>query len=139
MLIGWTLVYTIDASPSSRSHPTPITTPRVLHLKSQENIIAHGRKKEKGRVKKVGQHNASALLPQYYNQGPLTHGPFTCQPSHTATWCHLGVRMDSRGPATCPRHLDAVWARTALPRGLVCHVASVWVPRAMSAPRVLWR
>ena len=73
--------------------------------------------------------NTFALLPQLSNQGQLTRGPFTCQPPHTATWHHSGVHVDSRGPATCPRHLRA----TQAPRGLawLCHMAL----HAMSHPR----
>ena len=40
-------------------------------------------------------------------------------------------------PATCPhpvRHLRLTWARTALPCGLACRVASARVPRATSGP-----
>ena len=86
----------------------------------------------------MGRNNAPALLPQYTHQGPLTHGPFTCQPP--ATWPHLGVRVDLRGlyHAFAPpvRHLRAAWACAALPRGLACRVASARVPRATSALRV---
>ena len=63
-----------------------------------------------------------------------TCGPIICQPKDPlATWGHPGVRVDSRGPVTCPRHINATqvppWARVALPRGLACHVASARVPR----------
>ena len=55
-----------------------------------------------------------------------------------ATWHHLGLCMDSRGPATRPRYISATqapaWARVALPRGLVCHVASPRVPRDKITP-----
>ena len=78
------------------------------------------------------------LPPQYSYVGPLTRGPITCQPPYTTTWRHSGVRVDSHGPATCRSHLYAR-VRVALPRGLVCHVASARIPRATSAPWVLWR
>ena len=49
---------------------------------------------------------------------------------------HSGIHMDSRGPATLPRHLYATqalaWVHLALPRGLACHVASTRVPHHVS-------
>ena len=86
------------------------------------NIVPHGRNRWNRCVYKLGHSNAFALPPQLCNLGPLTRGPITCQPPHTAT---------------CPRHLRA-WVRMALPRGLACHVACAQVPRAMSASRVMW-
>ena len=106
------------------------------------DMVPHRKNERKGHVYKVGWRNTNALPPQYYNQGPLTRGPFTCQPSH----CHVAPPGRPRG-LTWPyhtsapplHHLSAAWACTALPRGLACHVASVQVPCAMLAPRALWR
>ena len=110
------------------------------HLKSHGNIVPHGGNEGKGQVLNVGRRNAFALPPQLSNQGPLTRGPFTCQPpSH----CHVAPPGRPRGlawschmSALSPCHLGAAWARVALPRGLACHVASARVPRHVS-PRFL--
>ena len=74
----------------------------------------------------MGRFNAITLPPQYSNQGPLTCGPFTCQPPrHVAPL--TGVRVDPRGP----RHVSAPCAPP------VPHVGSrgpaMWpcVPRCM--------
>ena len=96
--------------------------------KSRGNIVPHEENRGKTRVYKVGRRNAFTLPPQLSNQGPLTHGPFTCQPPHTTTWRHPGVHVDSRGLATCPRHLRTTSAHGS---ALLCHVAL----RAMSHPR----
>ena len=61
------------------------------------NIVPHGGNCGKWRVDNVGRNNALALPPQYTNHGPLTCGPFICQP-HSTTWRHSGVHVDLRGP-----------------------------------------
>ena len=76
--------------------------------------------------------------PNYLTRAHEPVGPSLASPPHIATWHHLGVCLDSRGLAMCPRHLRA-WVRVALPCGLACHVASAQVPRPTSASRVLWR
>ena len=100
----------------------------------RRNIVPHGENRRNLRVYRVGQHNANALPPQSYNQGPLTRGPFTCQPScHLAP--HAGVRVDPRGllPRVC------ALCATCAPRGLVrpCHVAlcAASHPRGSRVPR----
>ena len=100
------------------------------------NIVPHRRKREDWRVYNLGQNNAFVLLPQYSNQGLLTHGPFTCQPSQSSCQVappeHLhGLVWPCHASAPHSRHASA---RVALPHGLACHVASAWVPcRTMSA------
>ena len=65
--------------------------------KFHENIVPHGRKNWNGWVYNTGRFNAIALPPQSYYQGPLTRGPFKCQPP-LASGTPLGVCVDSRGP-----------------------------------------
>ena len=55
-----------------------------VKTKTRGNLVPHGRKNGKSRVYNLGRRNAFALLPQLSNQGPLTRGPFTCQPP-----CHV--------------------------------------------------
>ena len=72
----------------------------------RRNIVPHGRKGEEWRIYKLWRYNAFVLPPQYSNKGPLTCGPFTCQPPH----CHMAPPARPRGPVwpchayTPPRH-----------------------------------
>ena len=137
MMIAWTRVHTIDALYMTRFVSNAHGSATCLEkMNYHGNIVPHGENERKARIYNVGRHNANALPPEYYNQGPLTRGPFTCQPTHCHVappgrpcglpWpCHASV------PPLC--HLGTAWARAALRRGLACHVASARVPRATSA------
>ena len=84
----------------------------------------------------MGRRNTFALPPQTTNYGPLTRGPFTCQPPHLPRGATRASAWTRVALATRPRHIRATktpaWARVALPRGLACHVASMQVPRHVS-------
>ena len=97
------------------------------------NIVPHERKREKRFVLKLGRHNANALPPQYYYQGPLTRGPFTCQPS-LATWRPLGRPCGLAWP------LPPICTCYAPPRHRVgLRICATWpcMPRRIRAPRQL--
>ena len=77
-------------------YPTPATLPRVLQkLRIRGNIVPHREKERKRPTNPLGRNNAFALPPQYSNQGPLTRGPFTCQPSQCS--CHVVPPERPRG------------------------------------------
>ena len=105
------------------------------------NVVPHRRNRGKNRIYKVGRHNLNALLPQYYNQGPLTRGPFTCQPSrHESTrasaWTRVALpriratcapparRVGLRGSATWPCVPRCILVGPARHVSSACHVSS---------------
>ena len=101
------------------------------------NIVSHGRKREDWRVYNLGRNNAFALPPQYSNQGPLTRGPFTCQPSHSSY--HVAPPGRPR-ELMWPYHASVSHSRhtgacVALPHGLACHVAFARVPHHVTSAR----
>ena len=139
MTIAWTRVHLINtpyvmqfASNAREASTCP------AFKKIKRDIIPHREKRGVWRVYMVGRRKANGLMPQSYNEGPLTRGPFTHQP----LICHVAPPWRPRGPAwpchasaSHSRHLSAAGACTTLPRGLVCRVAFAQAPRATSALR----
>ena len=137
----------VDTSPRDQSisviaiaSDAPRDATSLEKLRILGNIVPHRRKGQNRWVYKAGRFNAIALPPQTTNQGPLTRGPSTCQPSH----CHMappGQGMDSRGAC----HESALPCATWAPRGLarLCHMAlhaalhpcGSRVPHQLCAPR----
>ena len=139
IVIAWTRVHPIDAPFVYRDC---ILCPRSCHVAykrkfMREHSPTRKKRKQNGQAYKAGRFNAIALLPQSYNQGPLTRGPSKCQPP-LATWCPLRHLCGLSWPlprihTTCApparrvgSHGSAMWP--CVPRyicaGSVCHISS---------------
>ena len=138
-MIQWNPVYAIDESPSSRSHPTPLTMPRVLHFKSTREHSPTRRKTAKFTLIK-GRGVVSICVTAPINLRGLTNPWALHLPSPLPRGApHGRLRGPTWPPATCPCHLRATCALrgpcSALPLGLSAALHLCW----SRAPRQLAR